>query len=231
MHIFGVSFQPQSGKYQCAAEHRRRQSCRNKTLFAQHMQNANGCINPRPRASALVVPYENFRAPSPARAGSKHVTAGRIRASGAATIILTFSLWFWEKRPDAAPLISKIYDVFLNKPSNCAVSTKNLSVTVTSAFGVDGDSAADRLLTHADAEVHGEATGCRARQKFGQTREGFSSPSPSTFAPTITLCSRWKRSDLLHHDAQHQGIPTKNPDSSACYYVCCHWQNTDDTVP
>lgn len=69
----------------------------------------------------------------------------------------------------------------------------------------------------------------KARQKFGQTREHFS--SPCTFAPAIVPRSHRRRSDLLHHDVWSQGIPTKNPDFSACYYVCCCWQNTDDTVP
>lgn len=59
----------------------------------------------------------------------------------------------------------------------------------------------------------------------------FSSPLPSTFAPAIALHSPRKRSDRLHHNVQHQGIPTKIPDSSARYCVRCCWQNTDDTVP
>lgn len=59
----------------------------------------------------------------------------------------------------------------------------------------------------------------------------FSSPLPSTFAPAFALRSLRKRSDLLHNNVRHQGIPTKNPDSSACYCVRCCRQNTDDTVP
>lgn len=190
------------------------------------MPNANGCVNPRPPASASVVLQENLRAPSPARAGSHGVTAGGIRPSGTANVILSFSRWFWENIPIQL-LISKMHDVFVNKPCNCAVSTEDLF----NAFGVDGDSAADGLLAHADAELHREVTGCKAKQKFRQTRGRFSSHSPSTFAPAVVLRSRWKRSDLLHHDVWRQGIPTKSPDSSARYHVRCHWQNTDDTVP
>lgn len=116
----------------------------------------------------------------------------------------------------------------MNKPYKCAISTKNLPVTVINAFGAM-ESAAEQLLAHADTEFRGDVTACKSKAEILPNVNFF--PPPRPLALLSLRVPRQKRPDLLQHHVPSQGIPAKNPDSSACYYVRHCRQNADDPVP